>query len=219
VEGQLPQLPDVIKAAIAARLANIYTHIPAAVVDYDPSTQTCTAQIIIRRGALDENGNRIAEQIQQVNKVPIIFPGSGPWSITWPITAGDTVQLEFQCGSIDKWLAIGENDVDPGDDRRFAVDDATAIPGLRAIPDALTSAAYDPNALVITGPMTKIGSSAASEAPALNSELAAFIGIITGWTPVPNDGGAALKTAVTSYLRAHVGFPLGAAKVEVEKAP
>lgn len=219
-DPQIPKLEDVIRAAIAARLVSVYTGIPAQVVDYDSATQTITAQIaILGASYIAESGELTRVNIGPINHVPVCFPGTGAFSITWPLKQGDTVMLEFACGSIDRFMSIGGTGVDPMDDRRFAKDDAVAFTGLRAIPDALTSSAFDDVAMVISAPMIKMGSSAASEPPALNSELSGFVGIFTSWAPTgaPSDT-TDLKTAITSYMTAHAGFPLGAAKVQMEKA-
>lgn len=56
-----------------------------------------------------------------------------------------------------------------------------------------------------------LGGASASDPPALSSELADLKIRIANWTPVPNDGGASLKTAVFS------GWSVpGATKVKVE---
>lgn len=55
-----------------------------------------------------------------------------------------------------------------------------------------------------------IGSAAADDPPALSSELADLKARIAAWTPVPNDGGASLKTVFSAW-------PVpGATKVKVE---
>lgn len=65
--------------------------------------------------------------------------------------------------------------------------------------------------VVTTSGQIKLGSAAASSSPALASELADLKARIAAWTPVPNDGGASLKTAVFS------SWPVpGATKVKVE---
>lgn len=51
---------------------------------------------------------------------------------------------------------------------------------------------------------------------AVNAELAGLISVLDGWTPVPNDGGAALKTAFSAYKLAHPGWPLGTQKIKGE---
>lgn len=41
------------------------------------------------------------------------------------------------------------------------------------------------------------------------ADLGGFVSIFDGWTPVPNDGGAALKTAYSAYKTAHPTWPVG----------
>lgn len=217
-DPQIPKLEDVIKAALAARLVSVYTGIPAQVVDYDKATQTITAQIaILGAASLDETGKLQRVNIAPINHVPVCFPGTGPYSITWPLKQGDTVMLEFACGSIDRFMSIGGTGVDPMDDRRFAKDDAVAFTGLRAIPNALPSSAYDDTAMVIAAPLIKMASSSASEPPAINSELSEL------WTLLTTNGtgvgaGDAVIAALQAYKSLHPTFPAGAANVQLEKA-
>ncbi len=220
--GNIPKLHDVVKDAIAARLLDVWTAIPAKVIDYDKATQSCSVQIITRRGELGEDGERIAKKLEVINHVPVKFLGSGDFSQTWPILPGDTVLLQFTSGSIDRLLGIGGDDVDPEDDRRFSINDAIAAPGLRAFPDALPPEAYDDEAMVLRAPKTKIGSSAASQKAVGESALVVFgaalnAAIATLTTAV--DPAASALQALADALGIGVdgsGWGAGTTKLEIE---
>ena len=51
---------------------------------------------------------------------------------------------------------------------------------------------------------------------ALKSAIDGFYSILNTWTPVPNDGGAALKAAFTAYVGAHVTWPASTTKLKGE---
>lgn len=210
-----PTLADVLLGAIDNNRANLRVALPGRVETYDATTQSCSVQLLVYDGVNDETGTRKPEKLPVITSVPVCFPGSGGSSITWPLKAGDTVLVVFASSSIDRWLALG-GEVDPIDDRRHHISDAIAIPGLRDFAHALPSTATDPAAMVINSGAIKLGGSAASAAVALNTELAGFWSVLTGWTPVANDGGAALKTAVTAYVAAHSGFPVGSTTTKVK---
>lgn len=160
-----PTLAEAIRRALEARASEICTAIPARVESYDPATQRCSAQPLIRRGYEDETGARQVERLPVVTDVPVVFPGAGAYSITFPVAKGDTVLLVFSQASLDKWLQSGK-DIDPLDDRRHSLTDAIAIPGLRhaAHPEGGSAA----GALVLTAPAIHAGGTAAL---ALASEL------------------------------------------------
>jgi phage gp45-like len=63
---------------------------------------------------------------------------------------------------------------------------------------------------VIDSPEIKLGSDAATQIPALLSELQALKAAVAAWTPVPMDGGASLKPVFSGWAVA------GATKVKVE---
>ncbi len=214
-QPQTPSLPGVIDGAISARLKNLRVALPARVETYDASTQTCSCQPLVYDGYFDETGTRQAEKLPVIASVPVMFPGSGAYSETWPLKAGDTVLLVFSSSSIDRWLANG-GEVDPIDDRRHHLTDAIAIPGIRTLPAALSSTAVDPAARVISG-ATKLGDSGATSPVALNTELAGLVGVLQAWAPTGTVGDAALlKTALTTFFSAHPGFPVGSTSTKAK---
>lgn len=168
-----PSLVDAVRRAARAELTDVNVAIPARVESYDPTTQRCSAQPLIRRAYADESGERVAERLPVVNEVPVVFPGAGSYSITWPLAKGDTVLLIFSQASIDKWLSRGD-DVDPLDDRRHSLNDAVAIPGLRHRAEPSNGGgggAAAPAAMVFTADEIRLGSTAASDRVARESDL------------------------------------------------
>lgn len=134
-----PTLVDVIQSLAESRLADLHVAMPATVLSYDASNQSITAQPSVKRGYRDDDGVRQVEALPPITNVPVVFPGSGGFRVTFPVQAGDTVLLVFSEQSLDKWLVTGTHS-DPGDDRRFAMSDAIAIPGLRDFKHALSNA-------------------------------------------------------------------------------
>lgn len=177
--------------AIAAAARYMRVALPGRVESYDAATQTCSVQPYVQDGIKDETGTRQAVRLPVVTSVPVVFPGAGAYSITWPLAVGDTVLLLFASSSIDRWLALG-GEVDPIDDRRHHVTDAIAIAGLRALPDALGAAAVDSGAMVISG-----GGAAAASPIATQATAAEFMTVLAG---VTDSAGAcaALHTALAS---------------------
>jgi hypothetical protein len=127
-----PTLPEVINDAVDGALAGLYMHLPARVVRYDAATQLCDAQPINKVRYQDEDGNAVIEALPVITSVPVIFPGGGDMTITFPVEVGDTVMLEFSGVSLDKWLQTATSGtLDPGNHGRHSIADAIATPGLR----------------------------------------------------------------------------------------
>lgn len=209
--SQTPTFPEALRAMINAHLVNVHIALPAKVVKYIASNAAVDAQPTLRMPYKDEGGDRQTEELPVIPNVPVIFPGSGPNRITFPIEIGDTVMLLFSEASLDKWMSEG-GVVDPLDDRRNHLSDAVAIPGLY---HAKSVSAAGEDALAIEAPEIRLGSHSASDPVALKSDLQELYDIINGWAPVPNDGGSALKVAITAGGGAGWDFP-GSTKVKAE---
>lgn len=115
-------LESVIKTAIDAELKEVHTCLPAVVDKVDMSTQLVDAQITIKRKLADE-----LVLLPLLVDVPIRYPRSNVFSITFPIEVGDHVMVIFCERSIDTWLTQGGIQ-DPYDIRKFHLSDAFAIP-------------------------------------------------------------------------------------------
>lgn len=205
-----PSLVDAVRRAAQAELADVNVAIPARVESFDPTTQRCSAQPLIRRAYRDEAGERVGDasaRLPVINDVPVVFPGAGAFSITFPVTKGDTVLLIFSQASIDKWLSRGD-DVDPLDDRRHSLNDAIAIPGLRHRAEPTGGGgggSAAPAALVITADDIRLGSASASDRVARESDLQQLRDIIDA--ALTGSGfGADLQARLASH-HAGAGWP------------
>lgn len=131
-EDRNPTLAAVIRRAIDSRMVDAHTAIPGKVVKYDAATQAVDVQPLIMVPDEDEDGEDAPRTLPVIQGVPFMFPGSGDWQLTWPVSAGDEVLLVFAEASIDFWLqSSSTNPVDPADPRRHCLADAVAIPGIR----------------------------------------------------------------------------------------
>lgn len=125
-----PTIVDAFTRAIDRRLTDLHVCMPARVERYDGVKGLVDVQPLLKIAAENEQGDRVAEQLPVIPNVPLIYPGSGNFRVTFPVAQGDTVLIVFSENSLDIWLTQGGL-VDPLDDRRHALSDAVAIPGLR----------------------------------------------------------------------------------------
>lgn len=152
----------------------VWTAMPGRVVDYDASEQSATIQPCVQTAYIDEPGDRIPDPLPQMHRVPIMFPGSGAYSITWPVSPGDTCLLVFSSLSIDRWLAHGGTNVDPADDRRNVLSDAVAIVGLRPFAPGGPVGSPGSDAMALTAPKVRIGGADADGDIVVQSALGDF---------------------------------------------
>ena len=208
--------------------------IPGRVERYDAATQIADVLPLVRHPVPQPDGSYALEDLPVVPSVPVIFPRVGRMFVSLPVSVGDTVQLLVNTAAIGHWRAGSGDVTDPGDLRRQHLAHAVAIPGLYARSAALghasatdlvlgddqgTRVAIKPDGTVTittgAGVALKIDADgtvhlggAAGEAVAMaalvKGNLDALKTIFDAWSPVPNDGGAALKTALAGWTVAEV---------------
>ncbi len=132
-----PTLFAGVRSVIDDALGELHVGMPARVESYSTTTQKCSVQPLIWRVYETEDGDRAAERLPVITDVPVCFPGAGGWRLTFPISRGDTVWLEFASASLALWLQRG-GEVDPEDPRRHVLSDAVAFPGVRDFAHALS---------------------------------------------------------------------------------
>ena len=96
--------------------------------------------MIMRRFA-NVDGEETVESLPVLSDVPVIFPRSGQFFISFPVAAGDYVLLVFNERNVDNFEAsqLG-SEVDPQDFRLHSLADAVAFPGYFPIAGALKEA-------------------------------------------------------------------------------
>lgn len=220
-----PTLGQLLNDAAESALEGMYVSLPGKVVRYDATTQEADVQPIPKDRHVDENGAPVVQALPVVTSVPVIFPGGGGFTLTFPIAVGDLVELQF-CGlSIDKWLHTGsENAVDPEFYARHGLSDAVCFPGLRnfkrprptpasnaAVLGAETGAQIHvtSNAIKLGGPTAVqalvLGTAYRAAEDTLITALAAFatlVGADTNVLPATKAGGSTLVTAIGAFQSA-----------------
>jgi len=124
MESKKYSLAEVIKSGINARLIDLHTALPGEVQSYNSTLQTVDVKVSIDRYI---NGKKVSYPILQ--SVPVVFPRTGKYSISFPLESGDGVLLIFNERNLDNWYGVGSGQ-EPIDGRKFDINDAVAIPGL-----------------------------------------------------------------------------------------
>ena len=129
VGNQTPSETDIILSAIRSQMLDLYTFMPATVLDYDALLQTCTVQPAFKATYIDPPKT---ESLPKIQDVPVIFNRSSTRGAQFPLKKGDGVGLMFSQRSLDDWASKSNsvNDVQLTSARTHDINDAVAIPGL-----------------------------------------------------------------------------------------
>ena len=125
------ELDTGFSAIFQSLLKNIHTAMPGKVVSFDKTNQTISVQPVLKRLYADSDDS---ENLPIIEDVPVSFPGSGDFWLTFDIKKDSYVLLIFSERSIAKWLVKG-GIVDPEQNRTFDLSDAIAIAGINPFPD------------------------------------------------------------------------------------
>jgi hypothetical protein len=134
------------------------------------------------------------------------FRGAASLSEVFPLAADDVVVLVFQDYSIATWRARGIVS-DPPDVRHHGPSYPVAVPWYRPAGgpgDDSRASIGKPGGLRVYFEDDAVevgdGTGFAAMASPVKARFDALASAINGWVPVPNDGGAALKAALSSWL-------------------
>lgn len=167
-----PSLADLMTSAHEASMEDVHVAGWARVISFDPARETVDVKPLYAKTRLDEDGNRIQEDLPLIQNVKVVFPRAGVFGITFPISQGDTVLLIFCDRNIGQWQETGEEG-DPGDTRTHELSGAVAIPGI--YPSFSASGHGNTESLVVHSPKIRLGSLGASEAMVLGDSLRSWL--------------------------------------------
>lgn len=209
----MKEVYDALDAWVGDAVAGLHVSTVGRIESYDAAKQRAEVQPMIRRGVVLEDGTRTTELHPIITDVPVVFPGSGGYSITWPIAKGDTVLLVFADQSLDRWLPRGDI-VDPADDRSHTLTDAIAIPGIRPFSAPVSGApSAAGGAMVIQAPGEI--QAGGSDALALKAAIDALrTGIATASISLGAGGAAAINTAADAAVAGGGSWNKGTSKLK-----
>lgn len=126
-EDTSPELASVIAGAIENRLVDVHVSLPGRVESYDAARQVADVKPMLRRVIRRENMERVTEELPVIPCVPVLWQRGGGAFVSLPLAAGDFGLLVFADYTLDRFRSTGD-DVDPGDERRFDLSNASFIP-------------------------------------------------------------------------------------------
>ena len=119
---------ETVRIAQDAMRASLWTALPGIVQSFKAARRTAVVQPALAQLRIRSGENVPLAVLQDV---PVLFPGGGGFSLTFPVAAGDECLLVFCCRALDAWYASGG--VQPAPFARMHdLSDAVAIVGLRS---------------------------------------------------------------------------------------
>lgn len=122
-----PTEAEVIRDAIAAKLADLFTSSVARVVKYDDKTQTADVQPVMSH-PFNSLGDTDFDLLPVIPNVMVRQPRANGFFLHMPVTAGDHVLLVFTHDDISNWRETG-SDSTPSDLRRHSLGSCVAFVG------------------------------------------------------------------------------------------
>ncbi|WP_395605247.1 Gp138 family membrane-puncturing spike protein [Pseudomonas sp. B16120] len=117
---------------------NMRTSVPGHVLSFDPSTQMAEVQI----GLMLEDRLGSQQPRRPIIHVPVQFWGAAGGTLECRVARNTEGVLFFSQECIDSWVDQGGVAV-KSEPRRFSINDAYFIPGVRSIPGAITDFSND----------------------------------------------------------------------------
>lgn len=210
-QAETPGWETIIRLALEGALAGVRTTLPGVIAAYDKTTQLASVQPLIKEMQLTEGGKTEMVEIPQTHTAPVMFVGPGRGRITFPVKVGDPCILWFSSSCLSQWKQRKVNKpVDEKNLRHHDLSDAIAMVGLYSA--APTDAPDDAVVVHLDDDIDlKLGGSDATELVAWHSAMTQLKTAFDEWTPVTNDGGAALKAKLMTLIEG--GWPHGSSKV------
>lgn len=117
---------------------NVRTSVPGHVLSFNPANQLAEVQI----GLMIEDRQGNAEARRPIVRVPVQFWGASGGTLECRVSQGTEGSIMFSQECIDSWVDQG-GVAAKSEPRRFSINDAYFIPGVRSVPGAITDFAND----------------------------------------------------------------------------
>lgn len=128
---QKERIPDAVefyRVVLDARMAEVWTAMPAILQSFDPAKVSCTAMVAVKGKFRNADGVVTDPTLPKLVDVPVVFPRGGGGSLTFPLAAGDEGLLVFASRNIDAWWQSGGAQK-AADSRMHHLSDAFFLPG------------------------------------------------------------------------------------------
>lgn len=119
------------RVAFSGMQAGLWTALPGIIQSFDASALTCTVQPAISGAVRTPEGGTVEQRLPVLLDCPVVFPGGGGCTLTFPLTAGDECLVVFASRCIDSWWAHG-GVKGQAEFRMHDLSDGFVLPGVRS---------------------------------------------------------------------------------------
>jgi hypothetical protein len=134
-----PDFEEALREALRGWQAGMWTAVPAIIQSFNaaaPGQETCTAQPSIQARVQQKDGSFQWVTLPLLVDVPVMFPGGGGYTLTFPVAQGDEALIVFSSRCIDAWWQSGGVQVQ-AELRMHDLSDGFAFVGLKSQPRVL----------------------------------------------------------------------------------
>lgn len=131
-------------AAFEGLQSTIWTAMPGILQSFDAVKQTCVILPALQAQVQQPDGSFVDVTLPPLLDCPVVFPGGGGVTLTFPLAKGDECLVIFASRCIDNWWQNG-----PGADnqtastqaelRMHSLSDGFCVPGARSVPKVIPS--------------------------------------------------------------------------------
>jgi hypothetical protein len=206
-----PSIEQALEAAIESRVVDIHTAMVCQVQKYNADDQTVNVLPVVRRPVESlEDGGYVAEDLPILARVPIAHMRAGSKFLSMPLSAGDYVLVVFNTWNLGNWRELGKVS-DPPEIGHCTISSPIAIPccpwptaevldapnttDMIAGTDGGAMVRYKDDTVEVVSDGGEDAADFVAMAAKVNSIVTKIMAAFSGWTPVPGDGGAALKAS------------------------
>lgn len=126
-----------MRAVLLGWQAGIYTAMPAVIDSFDPVAETCSAFVTLQARVTNKAGAAKWVTLPKLVDVPVVFPGGGGYTLTFPVAQGDEALIVFASRCIDNWHIAGGVQTQ-AEIRMHSLSDGFAFVGVRSQPRVVT---------------------------------------------------------------------------------
>lgn len=124
---------EMLRVSLEGMQGKLWTALPGIIDSFDAAAHTCKVQPAISGKRRKPNGDIEAIQLPLLLDCPVVFPGGGGCTLTFPIKPGDECLVVFASRCIDSWWQLGGVQ-GQAEFRMHDLSDGFVIPGGRSQP-------------------------------------------------------------------------------------
>lgn len=106
-----PTLSEVLRTAVESYFERHFTTLVCKVESYNATLQEADLKPISLVKVYNTDGELVEEELPVLASIPIAFPRSGDWFMSWPVTVGDTMTVVIASRDYADWRETGQDRV------------------------------------------------------------------------------------------------------------